>query len=138
MKFALLAAAAMFATPLMAQDTPPPADDQMMPADQAMPDAMAPQAPATDPAMAQPMQAPMAQSEPMVAPTDPAMAQAAETAGGYQPSAPAMMGTPAPGATVVFRPAPTPDQAFPPPPPMKSYPPCKRGQYDNCKNPGGR
>ena len=55
-----------------------------------------------------------------------------ESAGGYQPSGPAVSGTPQPGATVRFQPAPSPSQAFPPPAPEANYPICKKGQYDGC------
>ena len=53
--------------------------------------------------------------------------------GGYAPTGPAVTGG-TPGSTLppVFRPAPTPDQAFPPPPAKESYPICKKGQYDGC------
>jgi len=37
-----------------------------------------------------------------------------------------------PGATVVFKEAPPPDVAFPPPAPLAKYPVCKRGQFDKC------
>ena len=57
--------------------------------------------------------------------------------GGYQPATPLFNGTPTPGATVVFVPnTQTPTQAYPPPPPLASYPICKRGQYDNCRQRG--
>jgi hypothetical protein len=65
-------------------------------------------------------------------------ASAAPTAGGYQPAGPAVNGTPAPGATVVFKPAPSPSEAFPPPPAKESYPVCKKGQYDGCRQRGGK
>jgi hypothetical protein len=59
--------------------------------------------------------------------------------GGYQPSAPLFTAPPAPGAQVVFVPNPqTPTEAYPPPPPQASYPICKRGQFDNCMQRGGR
>ncbi|RYE03032.1 MAG: hypothetical protein EOP61_06285 [Sphingomonadales bacterium] len=58
--------------------------------------------------------------------------------GGYAPSAPLFSTTPPPGATVVFVPNTlTPTQAFPPPAPLASYPLCKKGQYDNCRQRGG-
>ena len=60
--------------------------------------------------------------------------------GGYAPTAPLYStGTPpAPGTPVVFvANTQTPDQAFPPPPPKASYPPCKRGQFDGCTQRGG-
>ena len=134
MKYLLLAAAAVIAAPLSAQEAPMASADQSAPMTDAAPapdastapDAMTPAAPTADQ---------MAAPTPMAAPADP---NAADPAGGYQPSAPAISGPVAPGATVVFRPAMTPDQAYPAPAPLKSYPVCKRGQYDNCKNPGGR
>ncbi len=48
-------------------------------------------------------------------------------AGGYAPTGPAVTGG-TPGSTLppVFRQAPTPDQAFPPPPAKESYPICKK------------
>jgi len=63
---------------------------------------------------------------------------AADPAGGYQPSTPPIQGSPAPGATVRFQAAPDPNTAFPPPPPMQKYPVCKKGQYDNCIQRGGK
>jgi len=58
--------------------------------------------------------------------------------GGYAPTTPLFNGTPTPGATVVFVPSTqTPTEAFPPPPPLPSYPICKRGQFDNCRQRGG-
>jgi len=138
MKFILLAAAAVIATPLMAQDMAPPADQTMPAPDGTAPaDTMTPQAPPADSTMPAPMTdtAPMAPASSMPAPTDP---NATDPTGGYQPSAPPMQGTPMAGQPVQFQPAPTPDQAYPAPPPLKSYPVCKKGQYDNCKNAGGR
>lgn len=130
MKTMLLAAAAALALPsiAMAQDTmqtPPPAGTTAPATDPAAPPPADPAAaPATDPAMQQqPMQAP-AQTT--------GGAMGTETAGGYQPSGPALQGTPAPGATVRFQPAPPPSQAFPAPAPKESYPICKKGQYDGC------
>jgi hypothetical protein len=32
----------------------------------------------------------------------------------------------------------TPTQAFPPPAPLANYPICKKGQYDQCRQRGGR
>ena len=109
MKFALAAAAALLAAPVVAQEAPA-------------------SAPATDPvsAPAQTMQS---------APADPA---APAPAGGYQPAGPALSAPAAPGQQVIFRPAATPDQAYPAPPPMDSYPVCKKGQFDKCRNPGGK
>lgn len=54
--------------------------------------------------------------------------------GGYEPSKPMFSAPPQPGQTVVFVPnTQTPDQAYPPPAPLASYPWCKPGQFDNCK-----
>jgi len=61
---------------------------------------------------------------------------AAQLGGGLAPSQPALQGTPQPGATVQFVPAPPPAQAFPAPAPLDSYPLCKKGQYDKCREPG--
>ncbi len=60
------------------------------------------------------------------------------TAGGYQPAQPPMAAQPAPGAQVVFQQAPSPSQAYPAPAPLKSYPICKKGQYDQCRQRGGK
>ncbi|WEK42545.1 MAG: hypothetical protein P0Y64_14290 [Candidatus Sphingomonas colombiensis] len=56
--------------------------------------------------------------------------------GGLQPNAPALQGTPAPGSSVVFKQAPSPDAAFPPPAAQESYPICKKGQFDKCQQAG--
>lgn len=158
MKFSLLAAVALIAAPAMAQMSggQPPAAGQTMgdPAQTQTPDqTMPPADPAADPA-AQPPAAPPAgdpamtqqpgASMPAQTTGDPAMAQPsatggspASTAGGY---APANAGTMAPapaGTQVQFRPQPTPDQAFPPPPAKESYPICKAGQYDGCMQASG-
>ncbi|MCW3836232.1 hypothetical protein ACFQ1E_09280 [Sphingomonas canadensis] len=80
-----------------------------------------------------------AQTAPVPAPAQGEEAPAADDPkGGYQPSAPLFSAPPVPGARIVFVPNPlTPDQAFPPPPPLPEYPVCKRGQYDNCRQRGG-
>ena len=154
MKFILLAATAMIATPLMAQDmstqtppagqtapaptdgtmTPPPADQTTAPTDPATTTT-----PPTDQTMSGGTMAPAQTTDtsgaaPMAA-GDPNMA---DPAGGYQPSQPATSGTPAPGATVRFQPAADPNTAYPPPAPLAKYPICKKGQYDNCMQRGGR
>lgn len=156
MKAILLAAAAVLAMPALAQtqstgsppmsgaptqQTPPTSSDPAM-ADPAMADPATPTDPAmqadpamqTDPAMATPppqstdtMSAPMA-GQPM----------GGMTAGGYQPSVPATTGPAQPGAVVRFQAAPSPDQAYPAPAPLASYPVCRRGQFDKCRNAGGR
>lgn len=61
---------------------------------------------------------------------------AAQLGGGLAPSQPALQGTPQPGAQIQFVPAPPPAQAFPAPAPLDSYPVCKKGQYDKCREPG--
>ena len=156
MKLFLLAAAAVIATPALAQTmpstTPSPSGDQMTPpatppADTSMP-APATQsdtttaAPAGDQAMpsqpsstampGQPMATDQTQSQSM-----PAQTTGGDPVGGYQPSAPAMSGPMQPGATVVFQPAASPDQAYPAPAPMAKYPVCKPGQYDDCMQASG-
>jgi hypothetical protein len=73
------------------------------------------------PAVAQDM--PAAQPSP-AAPVSP------DPKGGYAP--PPMPPVPA-GATVQFQPSVSPDVAFPPPAPLASYPICKRGQQDHCR-----
>ncbi|PCG15479.1 MAG: hypothetical protein DI530_06330 [Sphingomonas sp.] len=135
MKTMLLAAAAALALPsiAVAQDTmqtPPPAGTMAPATDPAAP-------PPADPAATAPATAPAAdpamQQQPMQAPAQTTGgAMGTETAGGYQPAGPALQGTPAPGATVRFQPAPSPSQAFPAPAPKESYPICKKGQYDGC------
>ncbi|MBR0553970.1 hypothetical protein [Stakelama marina] len=70
--------------------------------------------------------------------TQPGAIQYTESAGGYQPANPPMTATPTAGQPVVFKPAPQPSEAFPPPPPKASYPICKPGQYDGCRQRGGR
>ena len=57
---------------------------------------------------------------------------------GFQPSAPLFSTPPAPGQQVIFQPSTqTPTQAFPPPAPLESYPICKPGQFDKCRQRGG-
>ena len=74
-----------------------------------------------------------------VTPTPPDEVQTVDDPkGGYEPTTPLFSAPPAPGQTVIFVPSTqTPTQAFPPPPPQPSYPICKRGQYDNCRQRGG-
>ncbi|MCT8000262.1 hypothetical protein NZL82_00040 [Sphingomonas sanguinis] len=67
-----------------------------------------------------------------------AASAATMTAGGYQPAQPPMASPPAPGAPVVFQQAPSPSQAYPAPAPLKSYPICKKGQFDQCRQRGGK
>ncbi len=64
----------------------------------------------------------------------------AEKLGGYAPTTPLFSSgsPPAPGTPVTFVPSTlTPTQAFPPPAPKDSYPICKRGQFDGCRQRGG-
>ena len=85
------------------------------------------------PAMAQTVQS---DGSITAAPSDEAQTPA-DPKGGYQPSTPPIVGTPEPGATVVFVPnTQTPSQAYPAPAPLASYPICKRGQYDKCRQRG--
>ena len=89
---------------------------------------------AATPVMAPAQTTPLATTDtpPPPASTAPASMPATPTAGGYQPSTPALQGTPQPGVTPQFVAAPSPDQAFPPPAPLDHYPFCKRGQFDKC------
>ena len=81
---------------------------------------------AATPVMAQdmPAQTTATNTSTATAPTDPV--------GGYQPSHPAIMGTLPPGVKPVYVQAPSPDQAYPAPPPLAYYPICKPGQFDKC------
>ncbi|BCA62225.1 hypothetical protein HMP09_1459 [Sphingomonas sp. HMP9] len=109
MKSILLAAAALLASPVIAQTTPP-ADPaaQTAPADPAM------QAPPADAA----------------APADPAMAAPADPAAA--PAAP--MAAPAPAGGVTFG-QPT---VTPPTPAPAEYPVCSKTVKDGCRNRGGK
>ena len=146
MKMMLLAAVAALALPTMAtaqdagQTMPPAATDTMTPqTDPAAPPAtdMGTQTGTPDTTSGtmpqqqpQPMPPQSTGDATMASPTP--AGNGTMTAGGYEPSTPAMSGTPAPGATVRFQPAPSPSQACPPPAPKESYPICKKGQYDGC------
>ena len=147
MKFILLAAAAVIAMPAVAQTTTAPTPNspgQTMSApttpDQTAPPAatqadQAATAPApTDDAMQSvtPSTTVQASSQPM--PMASAPSDGMDPVGGYAPAGTGMTGTRAPGATVTFQPAMTPDQAFPAPAPLASYPVCKKGEFDNCMN----
>ncbi len=87
------------------------------------------------PAMAQDQTAPTPPADTAAPAADPATP---DPAGGYQPSAPALSATATPGVAPVFQQAPPPDQAYPTPAPLAKYPVCKKGQYDNCLQRGGR
>lgn len=131
MKLTILAALAV-ATPALAQTTPAAPGQTMTPP------ATEP-APSADPAMEQEA-GPAKAAAPMErAKTRPRAGQDTTADSlGYQPSQPPMSGPMVPGATVRFQPSMSPDQAFPPPAPLASYPICKRGQYDKCMQRGGR
>ncbi|MDY0957323.1 hypothetical protein SOM26_01345 [Sphingomonas sp. CFBP8993] len=126
MKLVFLAATALMATPALAQtttqtDTTAQAGAQTGTST----DATAQTGTSTDTATPGAMQANAAASA------------ATMTAGGYQPAQPPMAAPPAPGAQIVFQQAPSPSQAYPAPAPLKSYPICKKGQYDQCRQRGG-
>lgn len=59
-----------------------------------------------------------------------------QTLGGFAPTGPALHGAIQPGQPVIFEPSAAPSVAFPPPAPLASYPICKRGQFDNCRQAG--
>ncbi len=125
MKWIALATALAFAAPVVAQEmAPPPPPPPVAGQDMPMP-------PPPPPADAAPMApaAPMAQAAPMT-PVEP-------TAGGYQPAMPPMAGPAAPGTRVVFQAPPSIEQAYPAPAPLQTYPICKRGQTDKCRQRGG-
>ena len=113
MKLTFLAAAALLASPALAQQNVPgtaQGDAQKTPGD-----------------------SPSSTMSSM--PAGQTSAPAGDPAGGYQPST---MGSPPPaGATVTYQQAPSPDQAYPAPAPMAKYPMCKPGQYDNCMQGSG-
>lgn len=59
--------------------------------------------------------------------------RAIETPGGYEPAAPAIDGPVTPATKVDFVPQTlTPSEAFPPPAPRKTYPPCTKHRRDEC------
>ena len=121
MKSILLAAAALLASPVIAQTTPP-ADPAALtaPTDPAMQTAPADQAAPADPA------APAAPADPaMAAPADPAAAPAAPMAGAPM----------APGAGRVTFGQPT---VTPPTPAPAEYPVCSKTVKDGCRNRGGK
>ena len=126
MKLILLAAIAAIAVPAVAQtttDTQTQTDTSTM----ATPDATQDQT-TTDQSMS-------TTTDTTTAAPD---ASSAEQAGGYQPATPPMSAPATPGVTVVFQPSESPSQAFPPPPALDHYPPCKPGQTDKCMQRGGR
>lgn len=144
MKTILLAAAAFVAMPALAQTQPttpptttPPADTMSdtttapgTPADTANPPGTTSQAPMPAPATSTPMaDAPATSATPMT-PANPS----GDPVGGYAPAAPALSGPVTPGVAPIFRPSATPSEAFPAPAPLASYPVCKKGEFDNCRN----
>lgn len=144
-KTLLLASALAFGGTAIAQSTtqttpatPPPAEGMATP----QTDPNATMTPPSAPQTQTPTTAPMSQSQ-MPSTTQgmptagtPA-ADGATPMGGYQPANPPMQGTPQPGQQVVFQPSQSPSQAYPPPAPLESYPICKKGQTDKCRQRGG-
>ena len=131
MKMLLLAAVAL-ATPAIAQNQPT-TDSPQAPAQATTPqDAMpAQQSAPTDTNNAQ--QPPSNMEQPQ--PANDAAAMAPN--GGYQPATPPLSGQPAPGQQVTFQAGKSPNEAYPAPAPLKSYPICKKGQTDKCRQRGG-
>ena len=127
MKSSFLIAAALIAAPAFAQTATPATDTG----------AAAQTAPATPDMSAAPQTAPADPAAQQTAPAPATGAMGNMTPGGYQPSAPAMQGTMTPGVTPTFQAAPSPSQAYPAPAPAASYPPCKKGQYDQCTQVSG-
>lgn len=144
MKFMLLAATALLAAPVVAQDTTAPMQDAPTTMSDPTMQPGGTQPPAGD-AMGAPGAAGAGQMQPGAPNSMPMPMSSAGTqttgsgtpAGGYQPANPPMTGG-APGAPVVFQPSQSPSQAFPPPAPQENYPVCKKGQYDKCRQRGSR
>ena len=115
MKSILLAAAALLATPVIAQTAPAPADPAMQtaPADPAM------QAAPADPAM-------------QTAPADPAMPAPPADPAAAPMAPPAPMAAPSGGVTFG---QPT---VTPPTPAPAEYPVCSKTVKDGCRNRGGK
>lgn len=159
MKLILLAATALIASPVIAQDTTTGTTagtptTQTTPPTTADP-SMTTQTPATDPSMATTPTDPGAAAGTGDTMSDPSATQAqpstnspdgtapmgsttGDPVGGYQPSQPAVSGTATPGGPVTFQAAAPPSQAYPAPAPLASYPICKKGQYDKCRQRGGK
>lgn len=147
MKLILLAAAAIIATPALAQSsgstgTSSPTSNggqgtAATPAVQNNPQGTTPSDPSTmTPApSSQSMPDQSTPSQSMPSPSMPTQPSGSTPAGGYAPST---MPTGAqPGGTVRFQQAPSPDQAYPAPAPLASYPICKPGQFDQCMQASG-
>lgn len=128
MKFILLAAAAVIAMPVLAQQSGSTGTNS--PTTSGAQSAVPPVSSAPDTPAPMPQDTTMATPAPAPTSGDPV--------GGYQPATPAMSGPMQPGATVTFQPAPSPDQAYPAPAPLAKYPVCKKGQYDKCIQRGGK
>lgn len=152
MKLIAMTAALAIATAAYAQDTTPQtAQPGMTQPGTTQPDANTPPSDPNAPAATAPAtDQPTAQDPAATAPpADSAMQQApmagtptgtpggTETKGGYMPSTPPLSGPVQPGATVRVQPSMSPSQAFPPPAPKASYPICKKGQTDGCRQRGG-
>lgn len=144
MKSILLAAAALVATPAVAQMQPSGTADQTTPSTTMQGNGAASpttdlttRAPTTGAATGGSMSSSGA-TTPSASGTMVDGASAGDPPGGYMPASAALQGTPAPGAIVRFQKAPDPSVAFPPPAPMQDYPVCKKGQYDNCIQRGGK
>ncbi len=79
---------------------------------------------------------------PAPAETDPPASSDMSTAtigdppGGYA-STPTVSGLVTTGQPIINAPSPSPAEAFPAPAPLKHYPICKKGQYDDCMQRGG-
>jgi len=139
MKLILLAATALIAAPVLAQTTTPAPADQVTTPAPADPAATPAPADATTPAPADQAMAPAPAPAPQAGMAQPMSTGGATPAGGYAPSGSAISGgTPGSNLPPVFRPAPSPDQAYPAPAPLAKYPICKKGQYDQCMQRGGK
>lgn len=160
MKHLFLAAAAMVVLPIggaaFAQTTTPPTTtapsmpDQTSTPPAGQTDTMAPATPPADtmtpaPTTGTVTATPPAGTEGTVTATPPAdgamttqttpampMTTGGDPVGGYQPSGQALSAPLSPGQTATFQPAQSPDQAYPAPAPLASYPVCKAGQFDKC------
>lgn len=134
----IAAAIALIATPALGQtagqQTPPPEQQGQMGAGQA--DQTGQSSQTTEPTTLSTSSAPSDGPRARRARTAQGNNAAAQLGGGLAPSQPALQGTPQPGAQIQFVPAPPPAQAFPAPAPLDSYPVCKKGQYDKCREPG--
>jgi hypothetical protein len=139
MKLILLAATAMIAAPLAAQTTTPMPGQSTMPAGQTTDPSTSMQTDSStqDGTMQNgTMQNGTMQNGTMQNGTMQNGMSGTMSPGGYQPSGSPLSGPVTPGVTPTFQQAPSPDQAYPAPPPMASYPMCKPGQTDHCMQSG--